>query len=188
MGEAACSPSCAGRLSGRPLYATLLVVQEVPLHRHQHHRRHHQPKKQRLLPTLNWQMSIVHRQEERQPEVTREQRRTISSSSNNTSIMTKGVLAKRMSAVRPNGEQGVIITSASSQRRARTTTTALATTLTTTLTATPVLRNFANHPVEDRILRSTGSTFEDNTEGCKVVEAENRVGLFHLTVSAGQRT
>lgn len=59
MGEAACSPSCAGRLCGRQLCATVLVVQEVHHHRHQRLRRHLPPKKQRLLPTLTWQMSVT---------------------------------------------------------------------------------------------------------------------------------
>lgn len=59
MGEAACSPSCAGRLCGRQLCATVLVVQEVHHHRHQRLRRHLPPKKQRLLPTLTWQMSVM---------------------------------------------------------------------------------------------------------------------------------
>ena len=59
MGEAACSPSCAGRLCGRQPCATVLVVQEVHHHRHQRLRRHLPPKKQRLLPTLTWQMSVT---------------------------------------------------------------------------------------------------------------------------------
>lgn len=59
MGEAQCSQSCAGRLFVRQPFVTVLVVQEVPHHRHQRHRHPHQPKKQRLLPTLNWQMSTV---------------------------------------------------------------------------------------------------------------------------------
>lgn len=58
MGETACSPSCAGRPCGRQRCATLLV-QEVHHHRHQRLRRHHPPRKQRLLPTLTWRMSVM---------------------------------------------------------------------------------------------------------------------------------
>lgn len=59
MGEAACSPSCAGRLCGRQPCATVLVVQAVHHHRHQRLRHHLPPRKQRLLPTLTWQMSVT---------------------------------------------------------------------------------------------------------------------------------
>ena len=68
MGEEACSPNCAGRLSGRQLSATVLVEPEVPHHRHQRLRRNHQPRKQRLLPTLNWQMSVTPSSRSRTPE------------------------------------------------------------------------------------------------------------------------
>ncbi|XP_043499273.1 MAP7 domain-containing protein 2 isoform X9 [Polistes fuscatus] len=60
MGEAAaCFPSCAERLCGRQRCATVLVVREVPHHRHQRLRQHHPPRRQRLLPTLIWEMSVV---------------------------------------------------------------------------------------------------------------------------------
>lgn len=68
MGEEACSPNCAGRLSGRQLSATVLAVQEVHHHRLQRLRRNHQPRKQRLLPTLNWQMSVTRSSRSRTPE------------------------------------------------------------------------------------------------------------------------
>lgn len=68
MGEEACSLNYAGRLSGRQLSATVLAVQEVPHHRLQRLRHNHQPRKQRLLPTLNWQMSVTPSSRSRTPE------------------------------------------------------------------------------------------------------------------------